>query len=104
MSSNCAVIANRRPLSMTRQIWWLWRRVARALGLPLACLAHRKRNRSGIPGRRCAGARPPGHIDEVAGVLRQALEIFQRIGAAEAADVCAELDALTGARLAASGS
>ena len=31
-----------------------------------------------------------------AALLRQALEIFQRIGAAEAPDLRAELDALTG--------
>ena len=31
-------------------------------------------------------------------MLRQALEIFQRIGAAEAADVSAELDAATQAQ------
>ena len=37
-------------------------------------------------------------------MLRQALEIFQRIGAAEAADVSAELQALTDARPAAYGS
>ena len=37
-------------------------------------------------------------------MLRQALEIFQRIGAAEAADVSAELQALTDARPAAPGS
>ena len=36
-------------------------------------------------------------------MLRQALEIFQRIGAAEAADVAAELDALTGAPPSAAG-
>jgi hypothetical protein len=32
----------------------------------------------------------------VADLLHQALEIFQRIGAAEAPDLRAELDALTG--------
>jgi hypothetical protein len=37
-------------------------------------------------------------------MLRQALEIFQRIGAAETADVSAELKALTDARPAAQGS
>ena len=31
-------------------------------------------------------------------MLRQAVAIFQRIGAAEAADISAELDALTAAR------
>jgi hypothetical protein len=30
-------------------------------------------------------------------LLRQALETFQRTGAAEAADLCAELEALAGA-------
>jgi hypothetical protein len=35
-------------------------------------------------------------VAEAAGALGQALEIFQRIGAAEAAAVGAELDALTG--------
>jgi len=47
---------------------------------------------------RCALA--AGHVAEAAGALGQALEIFQRIGAAEAAAVAAavgaELDALTG--------
>jgi hypothetical protein len=37
-------------------------------------------------------------------MLRQALEIFQRIGAAEAADVSAELGAATQAQPAAPGS
>jgi len=37
-------------------------------------------------------------------LLRQALEIFQRIGAAEATDVSGELQALTDARPAAQGS
>ena len=41
---------------------------------------------------------------EAADGLRQALEIFQRIGAAETADVCAELQALTDARPAPHGS
>jgi tetratricopeptide (TPR) repeat protein len=40
-----------------------------------------------------AGDRAEGEI-----LLRQALEIFQRIGAAEAADLLAELDGLTGSR------
>ena len=43
------------------------------------------------PGR-CALA--AGRIAEAEGQLRRALEIFQRIGTAEAADVAAELDAL----------
>ena len=43
---------------------------------------------------RCALA--AGRTAEAAGQLRQALEIFRRIGAAEAADVAAELDALPG--------
>jgi tetratricopeptide (TPR) repeat protein len=42
---------------------------------------------------RCALA--VGRTAEADDKLRQALEIFQRIGAAEAADVAAELDALT---------
>ncbi len=37
-------------------------------------------------------------------MLRQALEIFQRTGAAEAADVSAELDAFTDAQSATHGS
>jgi tetratricopeptide (TPR) repeat protein len=37
-----------------------------------------------------------GRIAEAEDGLRQALEIFQRIGAAEAAGVAAELDALSG--------
>ena len=41
---------------------------------------------------RCALA--AGHVAEAADRLRQALEIFQRIGAAEAADVSGELAAL----------
>jgi tetratricopeptide (TPR) repeat protein/transcriptional regulator with XRE-family HTH domain len=44
---------------------------------------------------RCA--LPAGHSDEAADMLRRALEIFQKIGAAEAADVSAELQALTNA-------
>jgi tetratricopeptide (TPR) repeat protein len=50
---------------------------------------------------RCALA-----ADRTAGAednLRKALEIFQRIGAGEAADVSAELDTLTGTRPAAQG-
>ena len=50
---------------------------------------------------RCALA--AGHTDEAAETLRQALEIFKRIGAASAADVSAELQALTNARTAAQG-
>jgi hypothetical protein len=44
---------------------------------------------------RCAMA--AGHATQAEALLRQALEIFQRIGAAEAPDLLAELDALTGA-------
>ncbi len=44
---------------------------------------------------RCALA--AGRTADAAAGLRQAREIFRRIGAAEAADVAAELDALTGA-------
>jgi tetratricopeptide (TPR) repeat protein len=43
---------------------------------------------------RCALA--AGHATQAAALLQQALEIFQRIGAAEAPDLPAELDALTG--------
>jgi class 3 adenylate cyclase/tetratricopeptide (TPR) repeat protein len=43
-------------------------------------------------------AQAGGHIAGAADMLRQALEIFQRIGSAEAADVSAELGALTDAR------
>jgi hypothetical protein len=43
---------------------------------------------------RCAMAE--GHATQAEVLLRQALEIFQRIGAAEAPDVLAELAALTG--------
>jgi tetratricopeptide (TPR) repeat protein/DNA-binding XRE family transcriptional regulator len=50
---------------------------------------------------RCALA--VGRSAEAGDRLRQALGIFQRIGAAEVADVSAELDALTGARPAAQG-
>jgi tetratricopeptide (TPR) repeat protein len=48
---------------------------------------------------RCAQA--VGHIAEAQACLKQALEIFQRIGAAEAPGVAAELDALVqaGSRL-----
>jgi hypothetical protein len=35
-----------------------------------------------------------GHATQAGVLLRQALEIFQRIGAAEAPDLLAELDAL----------
>jgi hypothetical protein len=45
---------------------------------------------------RCALA--AGHTAQAAALLRQALEIFQRIGAAEAHDVSGELAALTEAR------
>jgi tetratricopeptide (TPR) repeat protein len=44
---------------------------------------------------RCALA--AGHATQAEALLRQALEIFQRISAAETADLLAELDALTGA-------
>ena len=67
--------------------------------------------RSAAPGMRptrwpaWAGARwPPANIAEAADRLRPALEIFQRIGAAEAAEVSAELKALTDARPTAPGS
>jgi hypothetical protein len=43
---------------------------------------------------RCALA--VGHATQAKILLRQALEIFQRIGAAETPDLLAELDALTG--------
>ena len=43
---------------------------------------------------RCALA--AGHAPHAGILLRQALKIFQRIGAAEAPDLLAELDALTG--------
>jgi hypothetical protein len=43
---------------------------------------------------RCALA--AGHATQAQVLLRQALEIFQRIGAAETPDLLAELDALTG--------
>ena len=43
---------------------------------------------------RCALA--DGRAAEAEAGLRQALEIFQRIGAAEAGDVSAELDVLSG--------
>jgi hypothetical protein len=42
---------------------------------------------------RCALA--AGHATQAAALLRQALEIFQRIGAAKAPDLLAELVALT---------
>jgi hypothetical protein len=37
-----------------------------------------------------------GHAAQAEVLLRQALEIFQSLGAAEAADLLAELDARTG--------
>jgi tetratricopeptide (TPR) repeat protein len=43
---------------------------------------------------RCALA--ASHATQAAALLHQALEIFNRIGAAEAPDLLAELDALTG--------
>ncbi len=43
---------------------------------------------------RCATA--AGHVTQAEVLLRQALEIFQRIGAAEAPDLLAELGVLTG--------
>ena len=51
---------------------------------------------------RCALA--AGHVTQAEALLRRALEIFQRTGAAEAADVSAELKDLTDARPAAQGS
>ena len=39
-----------------------------------------------------------GHVTQAEALLRQAQEIFQRIGAAEAPALLAELDALTGRR------
>ena len=42
---------------------------------------------------RCAMA--DGHATQAEALLRQALEIFQRIGAAEAPALLAELDAIT---------
>jgi tetratricopeptide (TPR) repeat protein/transcriptional regulator with XRE-family HTH domain len=51
---------------------------------------------------RCALA--AGHTTEAGVLLRRALEIFQRIGTAEAAEVSAELEALTETRPAAQGS
>ena len=50
------------------------------------------------------GALAADRADEAAGMLRQALDIFQRIGAAEAADVSAELQALNDVRPTAPGS
>jgi hypothetical protein len=37
-----------------------------------------------------------GHAAQAEALLRQALEIFQRIGAAEVADLLAELDVFAG--------
>jgi class 3 adenylate cyclase len=45
---------------------------------------------------RCAMA--AGHATQAEVLLREALEIFQRVGAAEAAEVSAELQALSDAR------
>ena len=56
--------------------------------------------RAGL-GRCALGA---GDTAEAAGSLRQALAIFQQIGAVEAADVSAELEALADARPTAQGS
>ena len=39
-----------------------------------------------------------GHAIQAEDLLRQALETFQRIGAAEARDLLAEVNALTGPR------
>ena len=50
---------------------------------------------------RCAMA--AGQATQAGVLLRQALEIFQRIGAGEAAEVSAELEAVTGARPSAPG-
>ena len=69
-------------LSLARQIGSSWDEAHALAGL----------------GRCALGA---GHAARAADMLRQALEIFQRTGAAEAADVSAELDALTGAQSAA---
>jgi tetratricopeptide (TPR) repeat protein len=69
---------------------------ARAIAIPLI----RAHALAGLG--RCALA--AGHATQAETLLRQALEIFQRIGAAEAAGLSAELDAVTEAQPAAPGS
>ena len=66
---------HRRTLDLARTIGSPWDEVRTLAGLG-----------------RCALA--AGHATQAGVLLRQALEIFQRIGAAEAPDLLAELDAL----------
>jgi hypothetical protein len=76
---------NARSLGLARQIGSAWDEAHALAGLG-----------------RCALA--AGHTTRPEDMLRQALGIFQRIGAAEAAEVSAELEALTYTRSAAHGS
>jgi Tfp pilus assembly protein PilF len=64
-------------LDLARQIGASWDEAHSLAGLGLCALA-------------------AGHATQAQAHLRQALEIFQRTGAAEAPDLRAELDALTG--------
>ena len=67
-----------RPLELAREIASSWDEAHALAGLGRCDLA-------------------AGHATQAQVLLRQALEIFQRIGAAEAPDLLAELDALVGA-------
>jgi tetratricopeptide (TPR) repeat protein len=70
---------HRQSLDLARQIGSAWDEAHALAGLGRCLLA-------------------TGGSSEGEDLLRQALEIFQRIGAAETADVTAELQALTDAR------
>jgi hypothetical protein len=67
---------------------------ARDLARAIASSWHEAHALAGLG--RCSAA--VGHATQAKILLRQALEIFQRIGAAEAPDLLAELDAFTGPR------
>ncbi len=74
-----AVSCHQQALDLARQIGSSWDEAQALAGLG-----------------RCALA--AGHTAKAEHRLRQALEIFRRTGAAEAAEVSAELEALTDAR------
>jgi hypothetical protein len=69
-------VATGRPLDLTRQIGGSWDEAHALAGLGCCALA-------------------AGHAAQAQALLRQALEIFQRIGTAEAGDVYRELTAIT---------
>lgn len=78
-----------------RGLWWLFTHAIHVVMCRLAPARVRFWGHYHVAARRTA---------EAADGLRQALDIFQRIGAAEAVDVSAEIRALTDARPAGQGS